>query len=311
LLVLIIGGTRFIGPYIVGHLLAHGHEVVALNRGKSSGLLPDEVERMYCDKSDREDFRAKLTAREFDAVIDTCLEADDLKFALPLLEGRISHFIHTSSTGVYAPIRRLPAREDDKIEMVEGMGFLDKWEQDKVLLEAHKRSGFPATIIRPSNIYGPGGVPLDIWGARNPKFFQRLIDNRPIAIPNDGRALFQPGYVEELTETFAFALENQKSIGEIYNVSSPRAVTLNEYVRLIAGILGSNSGTYHIPVEELIALYEEDGTINPVGARFVCEHMCIDISRARRELGYEPKISLEEGMERNIQWMFDQGLIQR
>ena len=306
-----MGGTRFIGPYIVGHLLAHGHKVLALNRGKSPGALPDEVERVYCDKNDREAFKANLSTLEFDVVIDTCLQADDLKFALPLLEGHISHFIHTSSTGVYAPIRRLPAREDDKIEMVEGITFLQKWEQDKVLLEAHKRSGFPATIIRPSNIYGPGAVPLDVWGARNPKFFQRLIDNRPIAIPDDGRALFQPGYVEELTETFALALDNNKSTGEIYNVSSPRAVTLNEYVRLIAEILGSRSRTYHIPVEELIALYEEDGTIDPVGARFVCEHMCIDISKARRELGYKPEISLEEGMERNIQWMFDQGLIKK
>lgn len=309
--VLIIGGTRFIGPYIARHLLAHGHEVIALNRGKSPGLLPDEVVRVYCDKNDREKFKADLTNLKFDAVIDTCLEADDLKFVVPLLEGHISHFIHTSSTGVYAPIRRLPAREEDKIEIVEGITFIHKWEQDKVLLEAHQRSGFPATIMRPSNIYGPGDVPLDIWGARNPKFFQRLIDHRPIAIPNDGRALFQPGYAEELTETFALALENQKSIGDIFNVSSPRALTLNEYVRLIAEILGSRSRTYYIPVEELIALYEEDGTINPVGARFVCEHMCIDISKARQELGYEPKISLEEGMERNIQWMFDQGLIQR
>jgi nucleoside-diphosphate-sugar epimerase len=306
-----IGGTRFIGPYIARHLLTRGHEVIALNRGKSPGVLPDEVERVYCDKDDREKFKAHLTAREFDAVIDTCLDADDLRFALPLLEGRISHFIHTSSTGVYAPIRRLPAREDDEIEIVEGITFIHKLEQDKVLLEAHERSGFPATIIRPSNIYGPGDVPLDIWGARNPKFFQRLIDHRPIAIPNDGRALFQPGYAEELTETFALALEKPKSIGEIYNVSSPRAVTLNEYFRLVAEILGSKSGTYHIPVEKLIALYEEDGTINPVGARFVCEHMCIDISKARQELGYEPKTSLEQGMERNIQWMFDQGLIAR
>ena len=234
--VLIIGGTRFIGPHIIRGLLAAGHQVVALNRGKSPAPLPPEVERITCDKAERDRFRTALIEAKPDACIDTCLQADDLEVACEALSGRLRQFIHTGSTGVYTPMQRLPAREDDPIRIVPGITFEEKWAQDQVLLRWRDERDFPATIIRPTNVFGPGAVPLDLWGCRTPTFFQRAADSRPLTLPNDGRALIQPVDVEDLASAYCLALATERSIGQIYNISSACALMHQEYLAVIMDV---------------------------------------------------------------------------
>jgi nucleoside-diphosphate-sugar epimerase len=303
--VLVVGGTRFIGPHIIRKLREAGHQVLALNRGKSPTPLPPDVLRLTCDKNDRDRFRAALLDAAPDAVVDTCLGADDLEFACAALSGRIRQFVHTGSTGVYTPMRRLPAREEDAIRIVPGITFEDKWTQDQVLLRWRDERGFPATIIRPTNVFGPGAVPLDLWGSRTPAFFQRLADGRPVTLPNDGRTLIQPVDVEDLASAYVLALATKQSIGQVYNVSRWRALTHAEYLSVIMDLLRSRSPVEYLPMEELIRLHPD--AVNVPAFRFHCEHMFADISKAHRELGYDPQVSVEEGMRRSLRWMAEKG----
>jgi len=291
----------------VGRVLAAGHELSVLNRGKSPAPIPEGVARITCDKNDREHFRAALIRARADAVIDTCLQADDLEIACEVLSGRTERFIHTGSTGVYTPMQRIPAREDDPIRIVPGLTFEEKWAQDQVLLRWRDGHGFPMTIIRPTNVYGPGAVPLDLWGWRSPAFFQRVADGRPITLPNDGRALIQPVYVEELAQAYVLALATERSIGQVYNVSDERAVTHRGYLAVIMDLLDSTSTVEHLPAEELIRRYG-DG-VNASALRFHCEHMFASITKAGQELGYDHRVSLEEGMRRSLRWMVERGLL--
>lgn len=305
--VLIIGGTRFIGPHIIRELLAAGHQVVALNRGKSPAPLPPEVERITCDKADRDRFRAALVEAKPDACIDTCLQADDLEVACEVLSGRLRQFIHTGSTGVYTPMQRLPAREDDPIRIVPGITFEEKWAQDQVLLRWRDERDFPATIIRPTNVFGPGAVPLDLWGWRTPAFFQRVADSRPLTLPNDGRALIQPVDVEDLASAFSLALATERSIGQIYNISSECALMHKEYLAVIMELLASNSEVDYLPMAELIERYSDKVDVSAL--RFHCEHMLACIRKASAELGYHPRIDVREGMRRSLRWVVHQGLL--
>ncbi|MFH0795468.1 MAG: NAD(P)-dependent oxidoreductase, partial [Candidatus Omnitrophota bacterium] len=184
-----------------------------------------------------------------------------------------------------------------------------KVEPDKLALEYYHRDGFPATIIRPTNIMGPGSPPIDIWGARNPGFLQRIIKEETITVPNDGRALLQPCYVEDIAEAFALALENKKSIGQIYNISSDYSVTLNEYLRIICEILKRKPPVAYLPMEEMISQFAGKSALDVGGLKFLCEHMCCDISKAKRDLGYRASISLEESIERTVKWMCDKKIL--
>jgi len=308
--VLVIGGTRFLGVAIVRALHRRGCRTTVAHRGHTRADLPEGVTEYALDIRDRNALAACLRGHRYDAVIDTILDADALRFIVPLLEGRIRQFVHCGSTGVYTPMVRIPAQEGDVCNpLPEYGGFGPKLEQDKVLLQAHEKTGFPATILRPTNIYGAGDIPLDIWGTRNPGFFRRLVQHEPVTLPNDGRALLQPGHVEELGEAFALALDAPGAIGKVYNISSARAVELRAYLQILKDALRSESPVEYEPMERLLEKYLPARKINEGGLRFVCEHMCVDITKAREELGFAPTISLEEGLAQNLAWMREKGII--
>jgi nucleoside-diphosphate-sugar epimerase len=311
--ILLTGGTRFLGPCIVKELVNKGHTVTVVNRGITPAKLPPEVKKVKGDKEKRKEFKKILEQLDYEAVIDTILNTEDLGWIIAMIKDKITHFIHCGTTGVYAPMKKIPALEEDKnLDPPTYLGyFAEKLRQDKLLIELYEEENFPVTILRCSYIYGPGDIPLDIWGSRNIGFFKRLRESKTIAIPNDGRALLQPCYVEDIASAFALVLENKDSIGQIYNISSSRAVTLNEYAKLTAKILDSKSSFIHIPVEHLVNLFKDNGQkIILPNLLFLCEHMCVDISKAVQELGYSPQVPLEVGMKRNIEWMVNEGLLE-
>ncbi|MBU7003968.1 MAG: NAD-dependent epimerase/dehydratase family protein [Theionarchaea archaeon] len=307
--VVIIGGTRFLGISIARGLLRRGHEVVSLHRGNTKFEI-EGMQEVLMDKNDRDSFGEFLSKVECDAVIDTILSDDDLRFVIPIIDGKIENYVHCGSTGVYAPMKYLPAREEDECDPLHELGgYESKLHQDQVLLNAYEESGFPATILRPSNIYGPGDIPLDIWGGRSVGFFRRLTRNENITVPNDGKALLQPGYVEDLGDAFSLPLEHGNAIGQVFNISSERCVPLNTYLEIMMNIVGSSSSVDYMPIDEMIKTYSQYLGSWPAGLKFVCEHMCIDISKAKNRLGYAPKVSLEEGLGRNLDWMRKEGMI--
>ena len=303
---LVIGGTRFLGSAIVRELLARGHSVAVLHRGETPGDLPEAVPHILCDARDRHAVEPHLAAGSYDAVIDTILGADELAWCLPLLARHTHRLVHCGSTGVYTPMSSVPVREDDPTPCpAELGGFGGKLQQDEALVRFHEQTGYRVCSLRISNVFGPGDVPLDVWGARNPAYFQRVADGKEIWIPNDGRALLQPVHVADLARGFAAVAEADVWPGLIYNLSSPQAVTLAHYVAVAKDLLGSKSSVRCIPMEEILAL----GKTSAAGLRFVCEHMCVDSAKAQQDFGYTPRIGVRDGLRDSLNWMIDQGLL--
>lgn len=304
--VLIIGGTRFLGAAVARELVARGSSVTVFHRGQTVADLPETVTHVLGDARDRPRVEETLKSGGFDAVVDTILGAEDLEWYLPLLEQHTGRLVHCGSTGVYAPIAATPAREDDPTPCpAEYGGFAPKRDQDRALLAFHERTGFNVCSLRVSNVFGAGDVPLDGWGARNPAYSQRIADGLEIWVPERGRALLQPVHVNDLARGFCDALESDKVAGQIFNLSSDRAVTLDEYARLGIELLGSNSPVRYVSMDEILAT----GKTNEGGLRFLCEHMSIDSSKAHCDFGYTPQISVREGLRDSLQWMVDQGLL--
>jgi len=90
---------------------------------------------------------------------------------------------------------------------------------------------------------------------------------------------------------------------------SERCVPLNTYLEIMMNIVGSSSSVDYMPIDEIIKTYFQYLGSWPAGLKFVCEHMCIDISKAKNRLGFAPKVSLEEGLGRNLDWMRREGMI--
>lgn len=305
--ILLIGGTRFLGRCIVDDLTARGHRVTLLNRGNHRPH-PAAAAAICCDKADRRSFGEALLSVRWDAVIDTVLSEADLAFVIETLQGRVGHFIHTGSIGVYAPCRAVPARESDVLSEHDAVfNFNPKLRQDQVLLKAHREKGFPCTCLRMSYIYGPGDIPLDGWGGRSKEFFRMLRDGETLPLPNDGRALLHPGHVADLARAFGAALECPRSIGQIYNIAGPSALTTRDYVGLIASLLGVTPSFEYMPPEHILARFPK--LTSQRGLLFACEHMCCDFAKAQREIRWHPTTQIDVGMSANIAWMKESGLL--
>lgn len=305
--ILVIGGTRFLGRYLVTDLAARGHETVVMNRGTHA---PHEAaaRAIVCDKNDREAFGKTLTSEHWDAVIDTILSDEDLTFAISLLRGKIGRFIHTGSIGVYGLAAQIPAPESLPLyEHNEQFQFNPKLRQDQTLMRAHLEENFPGTSLRMSYIYGPGAVPLDGWGGRAPEFFRMMRDGKTIPLAERGSALLHPGYVGDLARTFGDALEAPCSIGQIYNIGGPHAVMMRDYITLIAQAMNVDIKLEYVTQEEILAQFAD--FTNARGLDFACQHMCCDITKAGRDLGWQPTMRLDVGLGKNIAWMREERII--
>lgn len=310
--VLIIGGTRFLGLEITRLLAAGSHgPVYVLNRGltSASASLPDRVQRIVCDVGNIPDLVSGVISLEPAIIIDTILNDAALAKLLPSLGGWVKRFIHTGSIGVYGATDYLPARESD-VPRPAFPSFRQKLAQDEVVTENVRDHGLPATILRMSNIYGRGDVPLDLWGGRNPKFFRMLISGEEILLPGDGSPLLHTGHVSDLASAYVKCLEKPASIGEVYNIGGDRSITLSNWLQVIATAMGVKPRSKWTPIAKARRILVGGELTSEQGLSFLMNHMSVDISKARAELGYQPEVDLEDGMSENIRWMRDRGIIE-
>src|SRR5690606_12652476 len=123
-------------------------------------------------------------------------DPDTAQNSVEVFGGRVSHYLFCSTVCVYGgPLTRIPALEDEPHKPTGDYGK-NKSRAEAVFMRAHRETGFPVTIFRPSHCYGPGQPLLDIWGY-NPSLVNRIREGRPILVPGDGRGLWQPCLVSD------------------------------------------------------------------------------------------------------------------
>ena len=222
--------------------------------------------------------------------------------------GRVDHYFLCSSTGVYVPLRELPADESHPWREDTGVNFHGQSRKDAHALALWEEHRFPVTIFRPTNIIGPGRVPLDGWGGRNPLFFRRLRQGLPVEIPMPGNMLVQSGFNDDLAQAFVNAMGKGSEIaGETFIISSAKAVTLERYVAVAREVLRSASPVEAVSCEEI--LQRRPAEVSASGLRFLAEHMCFDIGKARAMLDYSPRYTTEQGLIKALEWCLEQRIV--
>lgn len=308
--ILVMGGTGEVGHHVANGLAARGHAVTVLTRGRDGRGFPVDpgIRRVQADKQDADALAAAVPVAP-EVIIDTVPTETSVRVVHGLFAGKIDHYIHCSSTGVYAPLQYVPADEAHAWAAKSGDFFAACATRDALAMDLARR-GFPVTVLRPTMIIGPGVLPVDNLGGRGAWFLPLVASRQPIELPEDGDALVQAGLNADLAQAFILAAEHRdRALGEIFNISCRRAVPLRRYLEFYKEALGSDSPLVPTPVEAILAHHGEDGRADEYWLRFLCLHMCYDLTKARERLGYNPQSDLRHSVRLVVEWAKQAGRI--
>jgi len=324
--VLVTGATGFTGGHLARRLVREGYSVRVLVRPEENAqkLAAAGMEIVYGDLTHANSlagvaenihtvyhiaaaFREEGVPKKF--FWDVNVEGTRYLMDESLKSG-VRRFVHCSTVGVQGEIKHPPAREKDpynpgdhyQASKVDGELLVLQYIQDKNL---------PAVIFRPVGIHGPGDT-------RFLKFF-RYIQNGKFHMFGSGRILYHLTYIDDLVEGILLCGTVHGIEGEIFTLGGAGNTTLNDFVGTIAKILNKPIPKIHYPVWPLWI------------AGAVCEVICrplrihppiyrrrveifmkdraFDISKAKRLLGYQPKMSLEEGIRRTAAWYRENNML--
>jgi len=307
--IVVFGATGEIGGRIARRCVDVGHKVVGISRGQNKRATVDlsGVEMLQGDHDDENFIRDTVAALDFDAVIDSAPSRNSVELYNRHL-GKAKNVFLCSSTGTYVPLQYYPADENHPWREETSVNFHFKSEEDSRALELGAREGFPVTIFRPTNIIGAGREPLELWGGRDIEFFRLLKAGETIAIPPCEKILLQSGSNSDLAEAFVLALNHpDEVVGEIFNISCQRAITLGRYLDAAKDQLKSRSKIRVVSTEELMKTYPQVQW--RYGLEFLMEHMCFDISKAKECFGYDPRKTTEEGLHDALAWCEEASLL--
>ncbi|MBM4437926.1 MAG: NAD-dependent epimerase/dehydratase family protein [Actinobacteria bacterium] len=161
---MVVGGTGHIGIYLVPRLVQAGHHVLVIARQArphygDPRIGWGQVEWLLADRTDDERtgaWRTRLTSLEVEAVVDLiCYITDQNQQMFDAFRGRIAHFLHCGTIWAYGPTEHAPYEEHFPRKPIGAYG-IDKARIEAQLMDAWRRSGFPATVIHPGHIGGRG-----------------------------------------------------------------------------------------------------------------------------------------------------------
>ena len=303
--IIVFGGTGWLGHNVVLQLLEAGYDVTICSRGQKKLFLDEvaKVKTITADKKDEASVREIFKTR-YDVVIDTVPTLESIAH-IRKYAGNISQYIHCSSTGGYAPLPFVPCDETAPYGGFEKTsGWAAKAAYDNEVMRLFHEEGFPATVIRPCYITGPGMLPLDNQGGRRKDYIADIIAEKTLDVPDNGLALLQPIHVKDLAASFRLAAETHRSIGQIYNICLSHAVTLIRYHEITAAAFGKKAHLNFMSVDDMLKKYA--GNIHETGLRFLATHMCFTIEKAIRDLGYKPHCTPEEAIAETARWAAEQ-----
>ena len=293
--VLVTGGAGFIGGHLVDALAADNDvRVLDHDVGGESGAaadLPQSVEVHEEDVRDEDALAAAADGVDVifheAAVVSVERSVEDptgtndvnLSGTLNVLEaGRRedARVVFASSAAVYGTPERVPVREPDATKPLSPYG-LQKLAADEYVRMYHDLYDLPTVPLRYFNAYGPGSSGGDYAGVIT-AFRERIQRGQPLLIDGDGSQTRDFVHVEDLVRANLLAATTDE-VGQAYNVGTGESVTIRELAEIMTDVADANVGIEHGP--------PRPGDVPQSEA---------DISRAREQLGYEPQVTLADGL---------------
>ena len=313
--VIIIGGTGHIGSWLTPQLVEAGHSVVCVSRARRQPYRADEawreVQRVVLDRLAGEaegTFGSRILTLRPEAVIDlTCYTLESARHLVEALSGHVQQFLHCGTIWVHGMGIEVPVTEAAPRRPISEYGR-QKAAIEEYLLAQNAESGFPAAILHPGHLVGPGWVPLNPAANFDPDVFAAIARGDEIALPNFGRETLHHVHCEDVAQAFVQAMANwPRAAGESFHVASPAALPMAGYAESVAAWFGKQARIRFLPWEEWRA------TVAQKEADFTWDHIArspnCSIEKARRLLGYEPRYRSLEAIRESLAWLCASGTV--
>ena len=313
--VTIIGGTGHVGTYLVPRLVEAGHETTVVSRKERSPyqghgawnfVSQVEIDRTAAEQAGT--FGRQIAELEPDVVIDMiCFKPESARQLVEDLRGRVEHFLHCGTIWVHGPSVVVPVTEEQPRKPFGEYG-IHKAEIERYLLSEQRLNGFPATILHPGHIVGPGWAPLNPAGHFNPAVFEALARGEELALPNFGMETVHHVHADDVAQIFMRALAwPSAAIGESFHAVSAGAISLRGYAESMARWFGVEPNLAFLPWEEwrqTVAPEEANATYDHIAHSPSCS-----IDKAKRLLGYAPRYTSLQSVQESVTWLIDRGVI--
>jgi nucleoside-diphosphate-sugar epimerase len=316
--VLVTGATGFTGGHLARVLKSRGHEVRALVRDltkipalQREGIVPvagdlldSQAVQRAADGCDVVYHIAAVyrEAKHPDEYYRQINVGGTQNVAEAIARGVAGRLVHCSTVGVHGDVRQIPA--DENAPFAPGDIYQRTKVEGEKLVRERIAAGLPGVIFRPQGIYGPSD-------RRFLKLF-RTIYRGSFRMIGSGEVLYQMTYVEDLVEGIILCGEHPRALGQTYIFGGPRYTTIRELVDSVATAVGTPIKPGHIPVAPLMAaavvcewLCKPLGIEPPLYPRrldFFLKNRAFSIAKAQQELGYRPRVDLDEGLRRTFDW---------
>lgn len=321
--ILITGGLGFLGSHIASRLSASGETVRILARPQPQ--TPEEAPSREVVWGDIRDAEAVDRAVQGAQVVIHLVSnfrkggSDEKEAHAVNVEGTrnvlqacsrygVRQLIHCSTIGVHGSVLEIPANENTAFNP------LDLYQETKLQAEQevwkhHRETGLPITVVRPISMFGPGD-------RRMLKLF-RMIQKGRFVMVGEGDALFQPAYIDDVVDGFVRCLRNDQAVGEAFIVGGDEYVPLRDLVGMIANELGVAPPRLRLPLRPILTLadlcekcFVPFGLEPPLHRRrvsFFQNNRAFSIDKARRVLGFQPRMNLRDSLRATIGWYRTQG----
>ena len=325
--ILVTGGTGFTGKALVRRLLNDGHQVVAMDF--QEGLKTQELR----------DWGAEVVIGTVTdkGVVDRCMKGVEVVHHLAaafrqlnvpnsyywdvnvqgtrnVLEAarreNVKKFVYCSTCGVHGNVDNPPGNEDSPINAADYYQQT-KYEAEPIVKE-YQQKGMETTILRPAAIYGPGDPE---------RFFMifKRVNKGMFPMFGNGKTLYHPLYIDHLVDAHVLAQEPGKGAGEAYLIADEEYIEIETLVKKTAAALEVDVKIPHFPVTPVILVghvcekvckpFKITPPIFPRRVDWYRQNRAFSIDKAKRDLGYAPNISIDEGLRRTAAWYREEGYL--
>lgn len=298
---LILGGTQLTGPHIVRELIEQGHQVAVFHRGPTHARLPSNITHILGDRRNLHQFVEEFKQLAPQVVIDMlAFTREDAQLLMRVFTGLADRVVVASSCDVYRAFGRLhrtepgppdsvPLTEDSPLReklSVHGEAYEKRWVEEVVLSE----SKLPGSILRFPAIHGPGDY-------RPFEYLKRMTDGRSFILLDQEVAAWQfsHGYAENVAHALVLAATNEQGPNQIYNVADTTPRRELDWIKFIGEAAGWRGRVIEVPGDDLPEHLKENADLS--------QHLSVDTTRIRTELGYQEVVDPFEGMKRTVDWI--------
>ncbi len=302
---LVTGGAGFIGSAIANRLVSKGHQVYILDNlltGFASNV-PKGAEFLEHDISDRSTFN-RLPDIRFDAVFHLAAQSsgeisheepayDLLTNTLGTLlllrwcrDHSVKRFLYASSMGIYGDVPDMPVSEDRCCLPLSFYGITKQASENYI--RYFSSNGMQTTVFRMFNVYGPGQNLSNMKQGMVSIYVAYVLRGEPIVVKGPRDRFRDFIYIDDVVEGWLQSLDAHQTSGKTYNLATGTRTKVHDLIESLLRAFGQEHEAYPIQYA--------DGT---PGDQF---GIYADVSRLQRDLGWQPRVALDEGLRRMVQW---------